>query len=203
MTGKEVVYAGIDIETGGPNPLIHPMVCFGLAIAKSNGEMLFKKRYTLVFDINKFEEKCKTEFWDKPECKKILDECSKNMNKYAMHEFYKDLSLFDVRYNVYLISDFSEFDISWVNHYLNKIGYLGINYVNGNCSRITIHTSSYYRAIRDRLDRASLDIKRGSEQYVKMVLDMKPIEGIIHDHRPENDAEEMLRTFLEIRKLNA
>ena len=40
---KEVVYAAIDIETGGPNMVTHPFVCFGIAIANEKGDLLLQK----------------------------------------------------------------------------------------------------------------------------------------------------------------
>ena len=141
----------------------------------------FKKRYTLKFDVNNFENACKTEFWDKPSQKEQLEQYSREMDEDAIKNFVDDMKYYDDIYDIRLVSDFNEFDIGWVNYYLCKEGFYPVNYVNQKFKRITIHTSSYYRCVRDNADETKSNTNNawGCEDYVKELFQMKPIEGIL------------------------
>ncbi len=207
-----MIFIGIDIETGGPVVTKHPLVSIGVAIVDQDGLTIDKKRFPIPFNRKDFDSNCMKEFWqnekNNPGITKMLDMFEKEGKKIgsmekALGNFYEwFLTTYEKYPDAQLISDFSEFDIGWINYaigkYLNKphLGFIGRG-KKAKFTNISRSVGSFYHALVPENEENRWS---GKEKAMKQLDVTIPVGRVIHDHCPENDAEALAVSYALIHK---
>ena len=178
MLRKPKMIVAVDIETSGPSVLRNGILAIGFCLGDMKGSVIQKKRiHVALDDHHTFDERCLTDFWDKPANKKVLETIQVNTSPpaKAIREFVQAIDTFDEHYQVSLVSDNPTFDFYFLNYYLDY--YLKrkpLNYMFGEIYRSLIDSKSFLRRYLGCNYRKSMQLK---------------FHGVKHDHFPENDAE--------------
>lgn len=183
----------IDIESGGCQPSKHPLIAIGTCLFKPCGSKE-KKIFRFNFDYAKFEPKCVEEFWSKHQDK--LDKL-KQLPISSIADFANYVDDLDKQFdNLTILSDNPSYDISFINYvYDVELNRKPILYKYNNKYRIVIDPNSYFWALMPETDDPWISDSK--------VLNKFKVEiNSVHDHMPDNDAEHILDTFVQILKVN-
>jgi hypothetical protein len=162
------------------------------------GEGIFNRRFTFNLGPNPmFEEKCKTEFWDKhPEILQVFTNPSQEFTTWK--EFADVIDQLDREYpDLILCSDNPSFDIAHISYAMQQQaeGHRGLQYkLNDKYRKITC-TDSYLAVFMP--EQTDLWV------YTKKVLDKYNLTvSAQHNHYPESDAAFLLESFLAVLDYN-
>jgi hypothetical protein len=179
-----MAYLPIDIEAGGKNPALHPLVAVGTCFYGPFG-LKEKRLFVFAFDVRDFEPRCVSEFWSKHPDK--LQFFQDYPTKSTLQDFVDYVDALDTKYaNLTLVTDNPAFDIGFLNA---KLSPRNLQYPCVGGYRIPIDTNSFLWAML---------VKKDPKKYVAKghwVSDSDVLQefGIaltsVHDHRPDNDAE--------------
>jgi len=207
VPGNHSKYLCIDVETTGQHQTKNEMICFAACIGNPRtGEIEDTfEGYILPRDKNDYvwEEKCKIEFWDKPENVEMKNKMLERVKKEgysARHVMNNFGDWINNRQEVELdalviITDTAGFDVGFMNHYLSDANLPSLNYIIGGKYRPTRDSSSFHMGVGMKLP---IDGLWGAEKAAlkRLEPDKDPVETlnknpIPHDHDPLNDVKAM------------
>jgi hypothetical protein len=193
----EKVLFALDIEGSGASFSQNGIVAIGWCVGKMDGKILEKKRVSVALQKRGFEPRCKTQYWDNPAQAAQLEVFKKEALEpvEAMKQFIASVDRFEDSYDVIILTDNAAYDVAWLNYYLDL--YLGRNPLSYKKDQMT------YRPIAEPKGFAmSRKMKFNSnenwsfdmEKYKDGLTKLKIMS--LHDHWPENDAENIYRKTL-------
>lgn len=190
---KQKYYICFDIETNGPFIRNNSLMAIGVCILNQNdGNVVFKKAYYLGIEPNtKHDEITWQQFWSKNTdvLNEIMD-LSKNCNPSdVIKELVNDIDMYGTNENLTLVSDNPAFDLSWI---LDRIQ---LYLEDSNRSRSILSQKTYSMPVSTEcyargLMKQTGNITKDSDMLAFLGLEKLP-NGIVHDHRPENDAHKI------------
>lgn len=186
-----MAYLAIDIETGGKDAVLHPLVAIGTCFY---GPFGVKEKRLFVFPFNPlaFEKRCVEEHWSKHTDKLqfFLDYPTKS----TYEDFTNYVDALDKKYaNVTLVSDNPTFDIGFLNSILTSHN---LQYPCTGGYRMPIDTNSFLWAML-----VTKDPKYKKSSWVSdsdVIKEFGLTLTSVHDHCPDNDAEWIGDLFLAV-----
>lgn len=199
----------IDVESSGVELMSLGAAIFEESTSKeiSNFKISFKPENGKEFV---FEERCRIEFWDKPENEqmkaKTLDDCQKHgMTHQEGLIAFKQWIMSqpdNIKSKCTAISDTAGFDFGMLDQYFRKFGIPDTLYLFGEY-RPTRHTTSYYSGLA--MDPTKIHGWGAKEVAIKRLgADPQKVLGecpYLHDHDPLNDARVIAWEFCTIQQL--
>ena len=195
---KEKALFALDIEGSGASFAHNGIVAIGWCVGTMDGRILEKKRVSVALQKRGFESRCKTQYWDKPEQAAQLKVFEKEALEpiEAMKQFIASVDRFEDTHDLVILTDNASYDIAWLNYYLDL--YLARNPLSYKKDQMT------YRSIAEpkgfALSRKLKHNSNGSswtfdmDKYKMGAAKLKALA--LHDHWPENDAENIYRRTL-------
>jgi hypothetical protein len=160
---------------------------------RENGNVLFKKAYYLGLEPNtQHDPTTWSEFWSKniPVLNEIMDRARNTTPGTAMRELIHDIDEYGTNENLIMVSDNPAYDLPWI---LDRIqGYLGgqsdrtRSILQQKTYSMPVSTECYARGVM----KGTGDKTRDEDMLKYLGLEKLP-DGIVHDHRPENDAHKI------------
>lgn len=187
-----MAYLAIDIETGGKDAVLHPVIAVGTCFYGPFG-VKEKRLFVFEFHPHAFEKRCIEEFWSKHTDKLqfFLDYPTKS----TLSEFVDYIDALDKKYaNVTLVSDNPAFDIGFLSA---KLGLRNLQYPCTGGYRMPIDTNSFLWAMLVAKDPKYKKSNWVSDSDVIEQFGLTSLTGV-HDHRPDNDAEWIGDLFLAV-----
>lgn len=187
MKKKQTLLFAIDVETSGCRPSVHNLLAIGICTMTINGNVITKKRISMVPEKIVYEGLCWETFWK--DRLHIIEELKKDSVslKEGLRQFIQIIDLCDDLYEVVILTDNPSFDLQWINYHLDVLmGRKPIAYVKGGTTyRPTFDTESYTRGL------LQMDYEKSlwtDDKEVIKKFDIKIPNNVVHDHLSENDA---------------